>query len=88
MGQAQLCIRPRTWQVRGEGLGRFRAWAQVGSSPASVRSAVVVGDQHLRAFAELSMGVGREDSNKCGCKTRDTITQEGFRVSTGVTFDG
>lgn len=64
MGQAQLCIRPRTWQFRGEGLGRFRARAQVRSSPASVCSAVVVGYQYLGAFAELSIGVGHEDSNK------------------------
>lgn len=29
-------------------------------------------------FAELSVGVGCEDGNKRGCKSRDTITQEGF----------
>lgn len=88
MGRVQLRIRAGTRQVRGEGLGRFGAWAQVRSSPALVRSAAVVGDQHLGAFAELSMGVSHEDSNKRGCKTRNMITQQGFGVSTGVTFDG
>lgn len=54
----------------------------------SAPSAVVVGPRRFGVFAELSVGVGREDSNKRGCKTGDAIIREGFWVSTGITFDG
>lgn len=78
------------------GLGRFEVKVWAGSERGRRSdlplpwSAVLqwLGDQHLGAFAELSMGVGHEDSNKRGCKTRNMITQQGFGVSTGVTFDG